>query len=197
MPPRRILQDKYFKQAKEEGYLARSAYKLKELQERFRIIRPGDRVLDLGCAPGAWLQVACEIVGPDGMVVGLDLTPVDHRLVPDAYSLVGDANEVDAATLMGESGKPFDVVLSDMAPNTTGHGDDLRSSHLCHRVLELAGQVLRPGGNLAMKILEGAMYNEVLGRTKGMFPDARGFKPRSSREVSREMYIVGTRHRPR
>lgn len=196
MPPRRILHDKYFKQAKEEGYLARSAYKLKELQERFSLMRKGDRVLDLGCAPGAWLQVALEIVGPDGVVVGLDLKPIDERLVQGAFSLVGDAFEIEPALLMGESGKPFDVVLSDMAPNTSGHGDDLRSAHLCHRVLDLAAQVLRPGGNLAMKILEGAMYNEVLQRTKTMFPDARGFKPKSSREVSREMYIVGTRRRP-
>lgn len=197
MPPRRVLHDKYFKQAKEEGYLARSAYKLKELQERFSLIRKGDRVLDLGCAPGAWLQVALEIVGEDGVVVGLDLKEVDERLVPGAFTMVGDAFEVEPAKLMGGSGKPFDVVLSDMAPNTSGHGDDLRSSHLCHRVLDVAGAVLRPGGNIAMKILEGAMYNEVLGRTKGMFPDAKGFKPKSSREVSREMYIVGTRHRPR
>ncbi len=197
MPPKRVLHDKYFKQAKEEGYLARSAYKLKELQERFRIIRSGDRVLDLGCAPGAWLQVAGEIVGPQGVLVGLDLSPVDHRLLPNAFTIVGDANEVDPATLMGESGLPFDVVLSDMAPNTSGHGDDLRSSHLCHRVLDLAGSVLRPGGNLAMKILEGAMYSDILGRTRGMFPDAKGFKPKSSREVSREMFIVGTRFRPK
>ncbi len=197
MAPRRVLHDKYFKQAKEEGYLARSAYKLKELQERFSLIRKGDRVLDLGCAPGAWLQVALEIVGEDGVVVGLDLKEVDERLVPGAFTMVGDAFEVEAAKLMGESGKPFDVVLSDMAPNTSGHGDDLRSSHLCHRVLDVVGAVLRPGGNMAMKILEGAMYNEMLQRTKGMFPDAKGFKPKASREVSREMYIVGTRHRVR
>ncbi|MGD9693801.1 MAG: SAM-dependent methyltransferase [Phycisphaerales bacterium] len=196
MAPRRVLHDKYFKQAKEEGYLARSAYKLKELQQRFGLIRKGDRVLDLGCAPGAWLQVALEVVGPDGVVVGLDLKEVDERLVPGAFSMVGDAFEIDPKALMGESGKPFDVVLSDMAPNTSGHGDDLRSSHLCHRVLDVVGAVLRPGGNMAMKILEGAMYNEVLQRTKGMFPDAKGFKPKASREVSREMYIVGTRHRP-
>lgn len=191
---RRIVQDKYFKQAKEEGYLARSAYKLLELQERFRLMRTGDRALDLGCAPGAWLQVAAKIVGaPErgGVVVGVDLKEVTERIAPNVFSIVGDAYAIDPATLRGESGEPFDALLSDMAPNTSGHGDDLLSARLCERVLDLAPLLLRPNGNLAMKIFEGAAYKDTLRHTQKMFREAKGFKPKSSRDISPEMYIVG------
>ena len=190
---RRVLHDKFFKQAKAEGYLARSAYKLAEIDERKKIIRVGDRVLDLGCAPGAWLQVAAERVGDPsrgGVVVGLDLQPVAARIAPHVFTLEGDINRTEAATLLGETGRRFDVVLSDMAPNTTGHGDDFLSARLCERVLDLCPLLLRPGGNLAMKIFEGAAYADVLRRAQDMFVEARGFKPKASRDVSREMYIV-------
>lgn len=187
---RRVIQDKYFKQAKAEGYLARSAYKLIELQERFRLLHAGDRALDLGCAPGAWLQVASEIVGPRGVVVGVDLKEVTEQIAPNVFTFVGDAYAVDPATLRGESGKPFDALLSDMAPNTSGHGDDLLSARLCERVLDLAPELLAPHGNLAMKIFEGAAYTDTLRHTKKMFRDAKGFKPKSSRDISPEMYIV-------
>lgn len=189
---RRVLQDKYFKQAKAEGYLARSAYKLLDLQERFRLIRPGGRALDLGCAPGAWLQVAASIVGEKGVVVGLDLKPVEHNIGPNVFTIVGDVNTVDPATLLGESALPFDVLLSDMAPSTSGHGDDFLSARLCERVLDLAPALLKPRAHLAMKIFEGAAYTDVLRRAASMFREAKGYKPKSSREVSREMYIVGT-----
>lgn len=188
---RRVIQDKYFRQAKAEGYLARSAYKLIELQERFRLLRSGDRALDLGCAPGAWLQVASEIVGPRGVVVGVDLKEVTEQIAPNVFTFVGDAYAVDPATLRGESGKPFDALLSDMAPNTSGHGDDLLSARLCERVLDIAPALLRPGGNLAMKIFEGAASNDVLQRMRQMFAEVKGFKPSASREVSRELYFVG------
>ncbi|MDX2118322.1 MAG: RlmE family RNA methyltransferase [Planctomycetota bacterium] len=195
----RKLHDKYFLQAKAEGYLARSAYKLKEIQERGKIIWPGDRVLDLGCAPGSWMQVACELTGPKGRIVGIDLQEIREGFPAQVRTMVGDAFTAEPAVLLAaaakdgeppEKRKMFDVVLSDMAPNTSGHGDDLLSARLCRRVLELLPGVLKPGGHLAMKIFEGAEHPRVLHETKAMFRDARSFKPHACRDVSRETYIV-------
>ncbi|MEX2217230.1 MAG: RlmE family RNA methyltransferase [Phycisphaerales bacterium] len=194
--PRRQLHDAYFKRAKEEGYRARSAYKLKEIDERKRLLRPGARILDLGCAPGAWLQVAAEAVGPRGVVVGIDLQPVEGGLPAQVRTILGDITTTDAATLTGLAGGLFDVVLSDMAPSTSGHGDHFLSVRLCRRVLELLPGLLRPGGHLAMKVFEGEEYPALLRESQALFREAKGFKPRASREVSPEMYIVGTGYRP-
>lgn len=198
VPRRRQIHDRYFKQAKAEGYLARSAYKLKEINERRRILGPGDFVLDLGCAPGSWLQVAAEMVGEKGFVVGVDLSPVDAAAIGgNVRALVGDVFETPAAVLLGplvertgDAGARYGVVLSDMAPKTTGAGDHFRSAELCDRVLELLPGVLGVGGNLAMKIFEGERYTELLRAAGGLFREAKGFKPRSSRDVSPEMFIV-------
>jgi 23S rRNA (uridine2552-2'-O)-methyltransferase len=194
--PRRELHDPYFKKAKAEGYLARSAYKLKEINERKRLFGPGGRVLDLGCAPGAWLQVASEIVGPSGVVVGIDLQEVRDALGPNVFAIQGDIYTTDAAELTGESRELFDAVLSDMAPNTSGHGDHFLSVRLCRRVLDLLPGLLKAGGNLAMKVFEGEEYIALLAETQQLFREARGFKPKASREVSREMYIVAHGYRP-
>jgi 23S rRNA (uridine2552-2'-O)-methyltransferase len=204
MPQPRKLHDKFFRQAKAEGYLARSAYKLKEIDERHRLLRPGDRVLDLGCAPGSWLQVASELVGATGVVVGIDLLETNPAAATWGESVgggkvlpeLGDAFAADPRHLLGHirndlnPGRLFDVVLSDMAPNTSGHGDDLLSARLCRRVLELLPAVLRPGGHMTMKIFEGAEYPAVIRETQGMFAKAKGFKPHACRDVSRETYIV-------
>ncbi len=198
---RRVLHDQYFKKAKAEGYHARSAYKLAEIQERKRLIRPGSgaRVLDLGCAPGAWLQVASEIVGPKGRVVGIDLSATEHAFGANVATLVGDIYKADARLLLDAGGladdERFDVVLSDMAPNTTGAGDDFLSVRLCRRVLEMLPGLLRSGGNLAMKVFEGEEYPALLKETATLFAEAKGFKPKASREVSREMYIVALNFR--
>ncbi len=217
-PVARVLHDEFFLRAKAEGYLARSAYKVLEIQERFRIVRAGDWVLDLGCAPGSWMQAAEKIVGARGVVVGVDLTEVDPRPAGNFKGfgarvafVRGDAFKAEPGELLrlarevgrggagpspgrvveeGEGERAFDVVLSDMAPNTSGHGDDLLSARLCRRVLEVAQKVLRPGGNLAMKVLEGGENPALLEETRAMFAKVAGFKPRSSRDVSREMFIV-------
>lgn len=194
--PRRVLHDQYFKQAKAEGYVARSAYKLKQIQESRRLLRRGDRVLDLGCAPGAWIQVALELVGPGGLVVGLDLQEVSRDFGANAFTVVGDVMTADPQVLRGTSGNLFDAVLSDMAPNTTGHNDDLLSARLCGRVLDLLPDLLRPGGNFAMKVLEGGEYPGLLRRAAALFKACKGYKPAASREASREIYIVGLGFRP-
>lgn len=190
MPKPRKLHDEYFKRAKAEGYVARSAYKLIEINEKRRLLRRGDRVLDLGCAPGSWLQVVEKRIGPHGNAIGVDLQEVRHRFGPTIGLLVGDAFKFDPADLL-DSGDFFDVVLSDMAPNTTGHGDDLLSARLCRQILDLLPHVLRPGGNLLMKVLEGADMPELLRDTRKHFLDSGATKPAASREISREIFIFG------
>ena len=191
---RRKLHDQYFRKAKSEGFAARSAYKLQQIQEAKRIIRAKNAVLDLGCAPGSWLQVAADLVGPEGAVVGIDLTPVRIPLPDHVRTIVGDITDTDPASLtalIGEGRELFDAVISDMAPRTSGHGDAERSVTLCHSVLDLVPRLLKPTGHLAMKVLEGSGYPELLRRTGNMFAEARGYKPKASRDVSREMYVIG------
>lgn len=191
MAAHRSLHDAYFRQAKREGYVARSAYKLIEINEKKKLIHRGDRALDLGCAPGSWLQVLGKIVGPAGVVVGVDLKPVSFPLPGHVRTVVGDVFELKPADFSIDGGL-FDVVVSDMAPNTSGDiSDHFRSVDLCNRVLDVLPEVLKPGGNLAMKIFEGEAYPDLLSRTAGMFRIAKGFKPKASRDVSREMYLVG------
>ena len=196
---RRVLHDQYFKKAKDEGYLARSAYKLQEIAQRHRLIGTGQRVLDLGCAPGAWLQVAAELVGPKGVVVGIDLKEVRDAIGANVATVVGDIYQTDAAVLTGMGSGLFDAVVSDMAPDTTGAGDTdhHRSVRLCRHVLEMLPGLLRPGGNLAMKVFEGGTYPSLVKETARMFASAKGFKPKASREVSREIYVVALGYRPR
>ncbi|HEX8875664.1 MAG TPA: RlmE family RNA methyltransferase [Phycisphaerales bacterium] len=199
MAQRRILHDEFFKKAKAEGYLARSAYKLKEIQERHRILRSGMKVVDLGCAPGSWLQVASEIVGSKGIVIGIDLQEVRPNIAPNVHTIVGDIFKTDAATLLPptDAAAPprFDAVISDMAPNTTGHGDDALSVRLCRRVLELLPALLAPGGACVMKVLEGGGYPGLLKDCERLFNKAKGLKPKASRDLSREIFIVAEGYR--
>lgn len=198
----RKLHDRFFKQAKEDGYAARSAYKLKEINQRRQVIRKGDRVLDLGCAPGSWLQVASECVGPRGLVIGVDLKPVDITLPPNTRAHVGDVFKLTATELLdGHGGRAaFDAVISDMAPNTEGGGggtvDHFRSIALCRRVLELSPAVLRRGGHLVMKVFEGEEYPSLLKETQKLFEEVKGLKPEASRDASREMFVVAKGFRP-
>lgn len=200
--PKRVLHDQYFKKAKAEGYLARSAYKLLEIQERRGILKPGMAVLDLGCAPGSWLQVAAEIVGDDGVVAGVDLSDVRHPMPPCVVTMRGDFTTLGATTLLEPvvalrgGGSLYDAVISDMAPNTSGAGDHFKSVRLCEAVLERLPGVLRPGGSLVYKVFEGETYPELVRRTGEMFAWCRGLKPRATREVSTEMFVMATGYEP-
>ncbi len=193
---RRVLHDQFFRMAKAEGYLARSAYKLQEINERKHLFGPGARVLDLGCAPGAWLQIAAEIVGPRGLVVGIDLKEIREVIGPNVTILRGDIYKTQPATLTGPAGGLFDAVVSDMAPDTTGHGDHFLSMRLCRRALELLPSLLKPGGNFVMKAFEGEEYGALLQEAAAHFRLVKGFKPKASREISVEMYVVGHGFRP-
>lgn len=149
-------------------------------------------MLDLGCAPGSWLQVAAELAGPKGRVVGIDLNPVAHDFGSTVRTIVGDAFTIDPAELVGDRAR-FNVILSDMAPSTSGDlSDHFRSVELCDRVLELAPSVLKPGGSLCMKVFEGEAYPDLLRRTQALFRGVKGFKPKATRDVSREMYVIAT-----
>jgi 23S rRNA (uridine2552-2'-O)-methyltransferase len=196
MPQPRKLHDRYFKQAKAEGYAARSAYKLLEINEKKRLVRPGDKVLDLGCSPGSWLQVAEKIVGPRGVVVGVDLQPVALRFSGTVRVLQADAFTIDPRELTSLAGGMFTVVLSDMAPSTSGHGDDFLSVRLCRRVLELLPDVLATGGALAMKVLEGEEFPQLLREVRQLFVSSGATKPAASRDASREIFIVGQGYAP-
>jgi 23S rRNA (uridine2552-2'-O)-methyltransferase len=194
----REVQDHFFRRAKEEGYLSRAAFKLIEIDDRRHVLRKGDRVLDVGSAPGSWLQVAAWRVGERGVVIGLDLVPVKQRIAGNVGALQSDFTTIApeqlllAATELGGGRRLFDVILSDMAPNTSGdpQGDHFRSARLCEALLDRAPALLRPGGNLVMKVFEGAAYADLLKRTESLFQSARGFKPKASRRESAEMYIV-------
>lgn len=191
----REVQDFYFKKAKAEGYVSRAAFKLMEIDERKRVLRRGDFVLDCGAAPGSWLQVAAERVGPRGFVVGVDLKTFRHSFpVANVRTITGDVTTMPVEALLRDGGgKQFDVVLSDMAPDTTGDrmSDHHLSVRLCEAVLQRCGELLRPGGTMVMKVFEGEAYPELLKAAGRMFGEAKGFKPKASRSESPEMYIVG------
>lgn len=195
--------DAYFRKAKEEGWLARSVFKLEEIDKAFHVFRRGDNVLDLGCAPGSWLQYAERRVQKErGRLVGIDLLPVKLSFGAHVKVLEGDIYEATTDSLRPEGdtrdGPPFDVVLSDMAPNTTGirSVDQARSAALAERALDLAHELLRPGGRFVVKVFEGADFPALLKRCKGAFDDVKIKRPRSTRKTSMETYVVGLGHRP-
>jgi 23S rRNA (uridine2552-2'-O)-methyltransferase len=191
----REVQDYFFRLAKEEGYRSRAAYKLTEIDDRKGILRYGDLVLDCGCAPGSWVQVAAARVGPKGFVVGVDLSPIKNPIrEPNVRTLRADVTAVSHEELFdGLPRNRFDVVLSDMAPDTTGDpfSDHHRSVRLCEALLDRCPELLKVRGNLVMKVFEGGSYPDLLKRFTSLFKQAKGFKPKASRNESVEMYLVG------
>lgn len=182
--------DFYHRKAKEEGFLARSAYKLQEIQKKFKLIKSGAKVLDLGCAPGAWVQVALPLVGHNGLVVGIDLEAVELKHAQFRF-IHGDAFKLEPADLPEG---PFEVVLSDMAPKTSGVKirDQARSAELCLHALAVAQKHLKPGGALVVKLFEGGDAQAVRNEIQKNFQMLKPFKPESTRQASVEMYLVAT-----
>jgi 23S rRNA (uridine2552-2'-O)-methyltransferase len=183
--------DRFHQQARRLGYRARSVFKLEELDQKLRLLSVGQRVLDLGCAPGSWIQYAAEKVGRAGALVGLDRAPIELEL-PNFRMVVGDVHEVDPAELLGNL-SAFDVVLSDMAPDTTGvrHVDQSRSEALFERALAIAESTLAPGGNFAAKLFMGPDFPDLLARCRREFSRVKAVKPAGSRTESIEQYVVG------
>ena len=183
--------DHYTRKARQEGYAARSVYKLEEIQGRFGLIRPGDRVLDLGCAPGGWLKWAAGAAGRRGRVVGIDLKPVTIKLPGEVKTVVGDLEHPDPPLEAALAGG-FDVVLSDMAPDTTGSRstDAARSFYLAMAALETARRFLRAGGCFVCKIFQGEDAGAFVDAARGVFAEVRRFKPQSCRKASTEIYVI-------
>nr|WP_194433794.1 RlmE family RNA methyltransferase [Pseudoroseomonas ludipueritiae] len=187
----RQLNDPYVRAAKAAGWRSRAAFKILELDEKYHIFKPGQRVVDLGAAPGGWTQVAVQRVGNTGKVVGLDLLPMDE--IAGATLLQGDFQDeaVEQAVLEALDG-PAELVLSDMAPNTTGHNatDHLRILGLIELALDFAGKVLVPGGAFVAKAFQGGTERDLLNRMKRDFASVKHAKPPASRKGSAEMYVV-------
>jgi len=187
---RRFRKDRFHRQAKKEGFRARAVFKLEEIDRKHDLFRRGMNVCDLGCAPGSWLQYAAGRVGPGGMLVGIDRRPIDLAL-PNLRALVGDVFQVSREELLGEL-DGFDVVLSDMAPDTTGirHVDQARSEALFERALELAETTLVHGGNFVGKLFQGPDFQRLVARCRAEFAAVKMEKPRGSRTESIEQYVV-------
>jgi 23S rRNA (uridine2552-2'-O)-methyltransferase len=188
--------DYYWRKSKEQGYPARSVWKLQEMQERFRVLDAGPRVLDLGCSPGSWSLMVLDLLKGKAVLTGVDLDEPDARLLarPGFTFLRGDFT--DPAVLAAVTARgPYDVVLSDAAPSTTGNrlSDTARSLELGHGVLAAAAACLRPGGNLALKVFQGGGERELLAELRSGFATARAFKPKASRSESMEIYFVALR----
>lgn len=171
-------------------------YKLEAIQKKFRLLKRGDKILDLGCQPGSWSMYAAKIAGPAGLIVGIDLGPGKKRQFVGGASiltLVADVMAVQAEELIRRQSSFFDVVMSDIAPRTSGNkwADQQLSLRLSHRVMELADSFLREGGNFCCKVFEGEDFKEFVGEIKKRYKTAKIFKPKSSRKESREVFVVG------
>lgn len=183
--------DAAYRRAKSEGFASRAIYKLEEIDKRFRLLQPGRRVIDLGCWPGSWMQYAADRVGEDGFVVGLDKREVELALPSNARAFVADVFAVDPGELVEKFGD-FNVVLSDMAPKTTGdrNTDMFRSEELTRRALGFATTVLRPGGHFCAKVFVGGGFKQLLADVGKSFAEVKPLHPKNTRSGSYEQYIV-------
>ena len=185
--------DPYHRMAKEQGYRSRAAFKLKQLNDRFRFFKGARYVLDLGAAPGGWLQVASEEVGGDGLIIGVDLNRIKPLGIRNVRTIVGDVADEDTLERIRDAFPvPVDVVLSDTAPNISGvwEVDHLRQIHLARRALRIAEAVLKPEGWAVVKVFQGSDYKKFLKEAREMFSYVKVVKPRSSRKGSAEVFVV-------
>lgn len=191
------VNDHYVHMAQKDGYRARAAYKLLEINEKDKLIKSGTVLADLGSAPGSWSQVAAKLVGSSGEVFALDILPMDPI---DGVSFIqGDFRE-DAVLAEFEAllaGRPLDLVICDMAPNMSGNAvtDQARSFYLCELALDFAAQHLKPGGSFLVKVFQGAGYQEYMSAMKALFGTVQTRKPEASRNRSSEIYLLGKNKR--
>jgi 23S rRNA (uridine2552-2'-O)-methyltransferase len=185
-------EDHYSQRAKKERFPARSVYKLKEIQKKYRLIKKGNKILDLGCAPGSWLLYAADLTGNTGQVIGIDLVPVKIQVPAHVKIMTGDILSMDDG-FFSTLGQDVDVVMSDMAPSTTGNRfvDTARSYNLCQMALTVAQSTLKPGGSFVCKIFQGEAFKEFSDSVKAVFNRHKIFKPQSTRKASKEIYIIG------
>lgn len=188
MPKRYIPNDKWSKKAAEEGYRARSVYKLQELDEKFHIIRRGMTVVDLGAAPGSWLQYTAKNVGPKGRVIGIDLQEIEP--IENVETYIEDITNIEA--LKNIVPEEVDLVLSDLAPKTSGirDVDQWKSIELSQAVVKTAMQILRPGGKCVMKVLRGGDFDEFIAECRESWKKVKVFSVEASRDRSNEIYVI-------
>jgi len=191
--------DPYVKQAQQQGWRSRAAFKLIELQEKFTLIRPGMTVVDLGAAPGGWCQVAGPLVGSRGRVIALDILPMAP--VPGVEFIHGDFTEDEPLRALERllEGNEADLVLSDMAPNMSGMAtvDQARSMYLAELALEFARAHLKPGGDLVVKMFQGADFDGFVREVRSLFGKVQVIKPKASRARSSEVYLLARGRRAR
>jgi 23S rRNA (uridine2552-2'-O)-methyltransferase len=194
--PRPGLPDSYRTKAQAEGYVARSIYKLKAMDGKYRLLQPGQHVLDLGCAPGSWLQYLASRVGPTGVVVGVDLKPPAVPVAPPVYFVLGDLAGLDLEAVTAIS-PDFDAVVSDMAPRTSGirEVDQQRSLDLALMAWEWARKLLKTGGHFLVKVFEGPEVEALVRELGTAFRVCRRVKPPGSRAASKEIYLLAMHRR--
>ncbi|WP_026261719.1 RlmE family RNA methyltransferase [Kiloniella laminariae] len=189
----RQLNDPYVQEAKKRGYRGRAAFKIAQIDDKFNLLKKNSRIVDLGCAPGGWCQIAVERCGPGARIVGFDLQEVEP--IAGVILLQGDFMEDDAPARLKEAlNGPADLVLSDMAAAASGHPqtDHLKIMGLVETALMFADEVLVPGGSFVAKVLQGGAQSELLKLVKTKFKSVKHFKPDSSRKDSSEMFMVAT-----
>ncbi len=188
--------DPYYKRAKSENYRSRASYKLKQLDKKYKIMKTGNTVVDLGAAPGGWSQIALEKVGEEGIVVGIDLNHIKPFEEENCFRIRGDFTSPEIQKqIMDIIDGQTQVLISDASPSLSGIRDidHLRSIDLINTVSDIADNILAPGGNMVMKIFQGPYYKETVDNLKKKFKILKTTKPPSSRKKSKEMYIVGLR----
>ena len=188
------VKDHYFNKAKSENFLARSVYKLEEIDERFKILRPGMLVVDFGYHPGSWIQYTSRIIGDEGKVVGIDIRELNPKLngIKNVRVYQKDIFDIHDLRQLDVDGQ-FDVVLSDMAPNTTGIKslDQDRSLNLVESVFGLLPKFLKPGGNFVIKVFDSQNAQNYLKEQKNLFTEFNFLKPKSTRSISKEFFVIG------
>ena len=189
---KRHVNDPYVKQAQKDGYRSRASYKLLEVQEKYKLIRPGMSVVDLGAAPGGWSQVTSRLIGGQGRLIASDILEMDS--IPDVTFIQGDftQDEVLAQILEAVGNSQVDLVISDMAPNMSGtpEVDMPKAMFLCELALDLAARILKPGGNFVIKVFQGEGFDAYVKDARQKFDKVQMIKPDSSRGSSREQYML-------
>ena len=190
------VQDHYFKKAKKEGFAARSVYKLEEADKKYHLLKKGHKVLDIGCQPGSWTQYAAKIVGPGGLVVGVDIQKGNKPIQAGGAKikiLCGDIQQEETLKMVNSINDAYDVVLSDMAPSTTGSkwADQQQSLALARNAFDVAQQFLKAGGSFYCKVFEGEDFKHYYDEVRQFFATTKIVKPKSSRKESREVFVLG------
>lgn len=198
----RKVSDYYSKKAKKNKFPARSVFKLEEVQQRYRLLRRGDSVLDLGCYPGSWSLYAAEVVGPKGVVVGVDLKLTDKPPRPgsaEIHWICEDLTTSEMVQAVRRIRPAFKVVLSDAAPKTTGNrwADHQQSLALVRTTLKLSEILLHPKGHFLVKVFQGGDFPDFVEEVKAVFKMVKVLKPKSSRTESREVFVLGMEHMPK